>query len=104
MASVLDKRQLMEVLQANVATIRSFGVRRLGVFGSFARDEAKPDSDVDLFVEVERDHKTLKNFLGLSRVLEELLGRKVELVTPEALNPYTGKYILQEVEYVALAA
>jgi predicted nucleotidyltransferase len=46
----------------------------------------------------------LSNLVGLSRSLEQLLGRKVELVTPQALNPFTGKYILQEVQYVALAA
>jgi predicted nucleotidyltransferase len=48
--------------------------------------------------------KTLKNLVGLARTLEQLVGRKVELVTPEALNPFIGKYILQEIQYVALAA
>lgn len=77
---------------------------RLGVFGSFARDTPTPQSDVDLFVEFSTERKTLKDLLGLSRFLETLVGRKVELVTPASLNPFTGKYILEEVQYVPLAA
>jgi hypothetical protein len=42
--------------------------------------------------------------VGLSRFLNDLLGRKVELVTPASLNAFTGKHILNEVEYVAFAA
>ena len=94
----------MRTLQGNAIAIRNFGVLKLGVFGSFARDTATPQSDVDLFVEFGAEKKTLKNLLGLSRYLENLLGRKVELITPGSLNPFIGKYILEEVQYVALAA
>jgi hypothetical protein len=59
---------------------------------------------VDLFLIFKTEQKTLKNLVGLSRFLQDLLGRKVELVTPESLNSFTGKYIVQEVEYVPLAA
>lgn len=104
MPAVSTRAQLEQALQGHVGAIRAFGVERLGVFGSFARDEARADSDVDLFVEFAAGQKTLKNLVGLSRTLHELLGRKVELVTPAALNAFTGKYILQEVRYVALAA
>ena len=94
----------MGALQGNATAIRDFGVLKLGVFGSFARDTATPQSDVDLFVEFDAKKKTLRNLLGLSRYLENLLGRKVELITPGSLNPFIGKYILEEVQYVALAA
>ncbi len=99
-----NKAQLMQTLMEHMPTIRSFGVLKLGVFGSFARDEVTPNSDVDLFVEFIAERKTLKALLGLSQFLEDLLGRKVELVTPGALNPFTGKYILDEVQYVPFAA
>ncbi len=104
MSAVENRAQLLEVLQGNSAAIQVFGVLRLGVFGSFARDTATPQSDVDLFVEFIPEGKTLKNLLGLSRYLETLLGRKVELVTPGSLNRFIGKYILEEVQYVPLAA
>lgn len=94
----------MHALHADAAGIRAYGVSRLGLFGSFARDAAGPESDVDLLMEFRPGGKTLKNLVGLSRHLEALLGRKVELVTPASLNPFIGRHIVQEVEYVALAA
>jgi predicted nucleotidyltransferase len=94
----------MEALRVHAMQIQAFGVTRLGVFGSFARDRATAQSDVDLFVVFAQEQKSLKNLVGLSRYLESLLERKVDLVTPEALNPFIGKYILQEVQYVPLAA
>lgn len=70
------------------------------LFGSHAHGQATPDSDVDLLVEFAAGKKTLDNFVALSFLLEELLGRRVELVTPESLSPYVGPCILREVEYV----
>ncbi len=104
MPVVENREQLLQILQANAAAIQAFGVLKLGVFGSFARDNANPQSDVDLFVVFIPSQKTLKSLLGLSRFLEERLSRKVELVTPGSLNPFIGKYILEEVQYVPLAA
>jgi len=104
MGTVSTKSELIHALRENAAGIQAFGVTRLGLFGSFARNEAGPESDVDLLVEFDPGRKTLKNLVGLSRHLEALLGRKVELVTPASLNPFIGKHIIQEVEYVALAA
>lgn len=104
MAKVADRSELMHLLQGSAATLRELGAVRLGVFGSFARNTPTPDSDVDLFVELVPEKRTLKGMLGLSRFLEGLLGRKVEIVTPGSLNPFIGKYILEEVQYVALAA
>jgi len=101
---VKNKQELVNELQANAAQIMGFGVSRLGLFGSFARDAVTLHSDVDLYVEFLPEQKTLKNLMGLSRYLQPLLGREVELVTPASLNQFTGKYILQEVQYVSLAA
>lgn len=70
------------------------------MFGSVVRDEAGPDSDVDLLVEFAPGQKTLDRFMGLADLLEELLQHRVELVTTEALSPYIGPYILAEAEDV----
>ena len=104
MPAVENRSQLLRILEGNAAAIQAFGVVKLGVFGSFARDTATAQSDVDLFVDFTPARRTLKSLLGLSRYLETLLGRKVDLVTPGSLNPFIGKYILEEVQYVALAA
>jgi predicted nucleotidyltransferase len=95
------KHAVIETLRANDAAIRSYGVRRLGIFGSVARDEHNEQSDIDLLVEFQKGTKTFDNFIHLVFFLEELLGRKVELVTKDSLSPYIGPRILKEVEYVS---
>lgn len=101
---IQNKKQLIEQIFVHQKQIRSFGVLRLGIFGSFARDEMNAESDVDFFMEITSEYKTLNNFLALHRYLKNLLGRKVEIVTPQSLNKFIGKYILQEVEYVPFTA
>jgi uncharacterized protein len=101
---VQNKKELIERILASQQQIRSHGVQRLGIFGSFVRDEAKESSDVDFFIDFDIEYKTLKNFLGLADMLEELTGRKIEIVTPQSLSKYIGPYILKEVEYVPFAA
>jgi predicted nucleotidyltransferase len=99
---VPTKQDVLNVLRDNHSRIRALGVKRLGLFGSFARGEQRPDSDVDLLVEFEPGWKTFDSFMELSFLLEELLQRRVELVTTEALSPYIGPHILGEVEYATL--
>jgi predicted nucleotidyltransferase len=65
---------------------RDFGVRRLALIGSTARDQAREDSDVDLLVEYEVG-PTLDSFVGLKLFLEDNLHVKVDLVTPDGLKP-----------------
>jgi len=101
---VEDKSQLQARLREHSDRIRSCGVRRLEVFGSFQRGDATPESDVDLLVEFEPGRKTYDRFLDLSFLLEEILGRPVELLTRESLSPYIGPRILEEAEDVALGA
>ena len=95
------KHAVIEKLKANDDTMRSYGVRRLGIFGSVAREEHGSESDIDLLVEFQKGTKTYDNFINLVFFLEELLGRKVELITTDSLSPYIGPRILEEVEYVA---
>lgn len=94
------KKKVLAIIQDNQDKIKTFGVKKLGLFGSFARQEQNVKSDVDLLVEFEQGKKTFDNFIQLSFLLEDLFKRRVELVTTEALSPYIGPRILQEVEYV----
>jgi hypothetical protein len=104
MHTVNDRQQLEQVLCDHADAIRAYGVLRLGLFGSFSRGQQREDSDVDLLVEFAEGTKTFDHFMGLATLLEDILGLRVELVTPESLSPYLGARILSEVEYVALAA
>jgi predicted nucleotidyltransferase len=102
--AVKTKEDVFTLLRQNGAHLRRFGVDRLSVFGSFARGEPNDDSDVDILVEFEPERETFDNFLGLAEFLEELFGRKVDLLTPESLNPRFGHYILEEAEHAAINA
>ena len=77
-----------------------YGVKSLALFGSVARDEARPDSDVDLLVEFDRP-VGLFAFIGLQQFLETLLGCKVDLGTPRSLKPRVKERVLQEAINVA---
>jgi predicted nucleotidyltransferase len=100
----LTREQATERLRAAEPQVRALGVRRLALFGSVVRGEARPDSDVDLLVEFARGEKTFDRFLALAELLEGILGHRVELVTTEALSPFIGPHILAEATDVLRAA
>ena len=97
---VQTKAEVVKLLAEHQAEIHRFAVLRLGLFGSFAKETNGPESDVDLLVEFEPEGKTFRNFIGLVFFLEDLLHRKVELVTPESISPYMRDEILKEAEHV----
>ena len=101
---VQNKKELIGRILASQEELRTYGIKQLGIFGSFARNEARENSDVDFFINFDIEYKTLKNFVRLSHYLQDITGRKVEIVTPQSLNKFIGKYIIQEVEYVPFAA
>ena len=78
---------------------KRFGVAKIGIFGSFARGEERPESDVDVLVTFQEGKKTFDNFMGTKFYLEDLFKRKVDLVTDAALKPLIRDPILQEVVY-----
>ena len=100
--TVMTKKDVLSIIQKNQDKFRILGVKRLGLFGSFVREEQNMDSDVDLLVEFEQGKKTFDNFIRLSFLLEELLQRRIELVTNDSLSPYIRPYIVDEVEYATL--
>lgn len=99
---VTDKHSLLTQLATNSSSIKALGVKQLRLFGSFATEKADKDSDVDLLVDFEQGKKNYDNFMELSFFLEDLLGRKVELVTPESLSKHIAPYILNQAENVAI--
>jgi len=101
---VTSREQIADRLAVHGSEIRALGVRSLRVFGSFARGEQRSDSDVDLLVDFERGEKTYDRFIALATLLEDLLDRRVELVTRESLSPYLGPRILAEARDVPFAA
>jgi predicted nucleotidyltransferase len=86
---------ILEILEINRDDLKAYGVESISLFGSVARDEAGPRSDVDLLVDVD-DEVTLFGLSRLKHHLEDLLGMPVDLVTSDALRPHMRDSILAE--------
>jgi predicted nucleotidyltransferase len=88
--------EVQNIIRSHANDIKArFSVRRIGIFGSFARGEEKDSSDIDIIVEFERP--TFRNFMDLSFYLEDLLGRQVDLVTVKGLHPRIRPYVEKDV-------
>ncbi len=79
--------------------IESFGVKKIGLFGSFARGEGRIDSDIDVLVEFREGQKTFDNYMELKFYLEDLFKRDVDLVLETSIKPRLKDYILKEAVY-----
>jgi len=88
------REEILKVLQENREAIRRYGVRRLGLFGSYARGENTEASDLDFVVEFDR--KSFDAYMDLKAFLETLFGRRVDLVLASAIKPRLRAAILEE--------
>jgi predicted nucleotidyltransferase len=91
--------EVIKILKKNSPELVQLGVKSLALFGSTARNEATSTSDVDILVEFDRP-VGLFEFVRLKMLLEEMLNKKVDLVTPDALHPALRDRILSEAIYV----
>jgi uncharacterized protein len=98
------KELIFKRILAEKKQLAFYGVKNIGLFGSFVRGDQTPLSDIDILAEFTPEKHTFDNFMEVAFLLEEILGRKVELITPEALSPHIGPHILREVERVPIAA
>ncbi len=96
----LNLTRILDILRKNTIPIQSFGIKKIGIFGSYVREEQEIRSDFDVLIEFEIGKKNFDNFMDLLFFLEDLLQVKVDLVTKEALSPYIGPSILKEVVYI----
>ena len=92
----MKNTEIIRLLRQHRDELRKrFGVKTLAVFGSVARGEAGPDSDVDILVEFESS-PGFDGYMALKFYLEDLLGRKVDLVMKNALKPWARDVVLRE--------
>jgi predicted nucleotidyltransferase len=96
-AAEVNREEILSKLEENREIIRSFGVLRLGIFGSYARGEQQKASDMDFLVEFE--DATLQRYLDLKEFLEQLFHCPVDLVFMDTLKPRLKPIILNEVVY-----
>lgn len=90
----MGRDKVLEILERNRETIRAYGVRRLGLFGSCARGESGPDSDLDFVVEF--DKKSFDVYMAVKEFLEDLFDCRVDLVIDSAIKPRLREVIRRE--------
>jgi predicted nucleotidyltransferase len=93
----MTRDEILKKLEEHRERIRGFGVRELGIFGSYARGEQTEGSDMDFLVEFER--ATFHNYFDLKFFLEDLFGRKVDLVIKDTIKPRIRSTIPEETVY-----
>lgn len=96
----MRRDEVLALLRAHQEEIDGFGVRSLALFGSVARDEAGPESDVDVLVEFE-EPLTFARYMDLKFYLEDLFGTRVDLVDAQALKPRIRPYVERDLIHVA---
>lgn len=95
----MRRSEILQTLEARRDELVEMGVKSLAIFGSAARDEARPESDVDVLVEF-REPATFNGYMDLKFFLEDLLGRPVDLVTRRSIRPRLKERIESEAQYV----
>ncbi len=93
----LTAKQIIFLLQKNHGSLQKYTVKRIGLFGSYARAKQTAKSDIDFLVKFEKP--TFDNFMGLALYLEKLFGKKVDLITDGNLSPYIKPYVEKEVRW-----
>ncbi|WP_031426896.1 nucleotidyltransferase family protein [Flavimarina sp. Hel_I_48] len=97
---MLTKAKILEKLQALMPELRDrFGVETIGFFGSFSRDEASEDSDIDLVVTYKQRPKGW-DYFSLGIYLEDVFGRKVDLAEPHCIKHQIREKVMSQVNYI----
>lgn len=77
MDQVIDRNSIIQMLYSYRKELAGFGVERIGLFGSYYKNTTHHDSDIDFLVEIQKDKKTFKNFMGLAYFLEDLFKKRL---------------------------
>lgn len=97
---MLSKEYILSTLRSQKLTLRELGIRDVGLFGSFARDDQSGQSDIDILVDFESGKESFDSLMSAYDLFEEIFEPyKVEIVTKNGLSPYIGPRILNEVKY-----
>jgi len=93
----MGKEEILKKILANKEKVRQFKVKKLGLFGSYARGDENQTSDIDILVEF--NQKSFDNYMDLKFFLEELFNSKIDLVITDAIKPRLKPIILKEAVY-----
>lgn len=90
---------IVKKIEENKEHVQKYGIKKIGLFGSYSRGEQKDESDIDIVIEFEKGKKTFHNYMDLKFFLEDLFNHEVDLVIVEAIKPRLKPYILESVRY-----
>jgi len=98
---MLTAEIILGVLENNKNKIGQYGVKRIGLFGSYCKNEQKKESDIDILVEFKKGEKTFDNYMDLKFFLEALFDCTVDLVVKEAIKIDLKSSIMRSVKYAS---
>ena len=96
----ISKDKILKTIQNHKSNLSDFGVSRIGLFGSYVRNEQTSLSDIDILVDFFPEKENYDNYMALYDYMENLFEKKIEIVTVNGLSPYIGQQIFKEVTYV----
>jgi predicted nucleotidyltransferase len=92
----LNKDEILDAIRRHRDILLKYKVREIGLFGSFVRGDQEVGSDIDLVVDFEEP--SIENFMGLCSFLEDLFGKKVEILTPAGVDSIRINHIKEEIK------
>ena len=96
-----NKEYILSAIKSKEREISNYGIKSIGLFGSYARGEQSVNSDIDILIDFEPDKENFDNYMAVYDIIEKLFkNERVEIVTKNGLSPYIGPKILSEVKYV----
>ena len=100
MLPIMDRDQILARLRDHAPNLRRHGVVRAALFGSIARGEARPDSDIDIMVELDHEIvRTLFDYVGVKLVIEDLFEAEVDVVDRQGLKPDVRPFVMADSIY-----
>jgi predicted nucleotidyltransferase len=95
-----NKNYILSKIKQQKRELRNLGIVKIGLFGSYAREEQSDKSDIDILIEFDPGKENFDNYMSVYDILENLFKNdKIEIVTKNGLSPYIGPKILKEVIY-----
>ena len=102
MDKMLTREKILNKIEQNSKKLKKYGVKSIGLFGSYIKNKQTAKSDIDIVVEFKRGKKTIDNHMELKFLLEDLLECRVDLVIAEAIKPDLKSYVMDEVKYAGV--
>jgi predicted nucleotidyltransferase len=98
---MINKEYILSTLKSSESEMLKYGIKSIGLFGSYVRDEQSENSDIDILIDFEPEKENFDNYMAVYDIIESLFkNQRVEIVTKNGLSPYIGPKILNEVMYV----